>query len=72
MIVNDASTNYNETITRVSKNTNNAKNWGPQISNDFAYVNLMDIQEHAHKSLQDKNKGLDSTPAEADKKAWLL
>lgn len=40
--------------------------------NDFAYVNLMDIQEYAHKSLQDKNKGLDSTPAEADKNALLL
>lgn len=70
--MNDASTNYNGTITIVSKNTNNAKNWGPQTSNDFAYVNLMDIQEYAHKSLQDMNKGLDSTPAEADKNALLL
>jgi len=32
----------------------------------------MDIQEYAHKSLQDQNKGLDSTPAEVDKIALLL
>lgn len=28
----------------------------------------MNIQEYAHESLQDQNKGLDLTPAEVDKK----
>lgn len=54
-----------------SKNTNTVKTQAPQISNDFGYVKLMGIQQCAHKSLQDQNKGLDSTPAEAGRKALL-
>lgn len=70
--MNDTTTTYNGTITIISKNTSNAKTQGPQISNDFAYVKLMDVQEYAHKSLWDQNKGRDSTPAEVDKKALVL
>lgn len=64
MFVNDKITTYNGNIIYASKNTYTVKTQAPQISNE-----LMDIQQCAHKCLQDQNKGLDSTPAEADKKA---
>lgn len=70
--MNDRTTTYNGTIIFASKNTHAVKTQAPQISNDFGYAKLMDTQQCAHKSLQDQNKGLDSTPAEADRKALLL
>lgn len=70
--MNDRTTTYNETIIFVSKNTNIVKTQELQISSEFGYVKSIDIQQCAHKSLQDQNKGFNSTPAEAERKALLL